>query len=119
MIVDGNFTAAGGADAMRRILDSGQRPDAVFVASDLMAVGAVDVLLREYGKRVPEDIAVVGFDDSAAALSGAIPLTTVHQPQRQMGRAMAQMLLERLAADADAGVQRLLMDTHLVVRASA
>ena len=119
LLEHGDFTQASGAQAMRDLLRRAPDLDGVFVASDLMAIGAVDVLLREYGKRVPEDIAVVGFDDSAAALSGAIPLTTVHQPQRQMGRAMAQMLLERLTAETDPGVQRLLMDTHLVVRASA
>jgi DNA-binding LacI/PurR family transcriptional regulator len=75
--------------------------------------------LREHGKRVPEDVAVVGFDDSPAALSGAIPLTTVHQPQRLMGRAMAQMLLDRLSDDAAVGTQRLLLDTRLVLRDSA
>jgi DNA-binding LacI/PurR family transcriptional regulator len=84
-----------------------------------MAVGAIDVLIREFGKRVPQDVAVVGFDDSPAALSGAIPLTTVHQPQRQMGRAMAQMLLDRLSDEGEAGTQRLILDTRLVIRNSA
>ncbi|MEO5921940.1 MAG: LacI family DNA-binding transcriptional regulator [Pseudolysinimonas sp.] len=119
LLEHGDFTQASGGSAMRALLKRSPDLDGVFVASDLMAVGAVDVLLRECGKRVPEDVAVVGFDDSPAALSGAVPLTTVHQPQRQMGRAMAQMLLDRLAEDADAGTQRLILDTHLVVRDSA
>jgi DNA-binding LacI/PurR family transcriptional regulator len=119
LLEHGDFTQAGGASAMRALLQRSPDLDGVFVASDLMAVGAVDVLLREFGKRVPQDVAVVGFDDSPAAVSGAIPLTTVHQPQRQMGRAMAQMLLDRLSDDGDAGTQRLLLDTHLVVRDSA
>jgi len=119
MLEHGDFTQASGGSAMRALLERSPDLDGVFVASDLMAVGAIDVLLREYGKRVPEDVAVVGFDDSPAALSGAIPLTTVHQPQRQMGHAMAQMLLDRLSDDGDAGTQRLILDTHLVIRKSA
>jgi DNA-binding LacI/PurR family transcriptional regulator len=119
LLEHGDFTQAGGATAMRALLKRSPDLDAVFVASDLMAVGAVDVLLREHGKRVPEDVAVVGFDDSSAALSGAIPLTTVHQPQRQMGRAMAQMLLDRLGDEHHAGTQRLLLETRLVIRDSA
>jgi LacI family transcriptional regulator len=119
LLEHGDFTQAGGAAAMRALLKRSPDLDAVFVASDLMAVGAVDVLLRENGKRVPEDVAVVGFDDSSAALSGAIPLTTVHQPQRQMGRAMAQMLLDRLGDEDHAGTQRLLLETRLVIRDSA
>ncbi len=119
LLEHGDFTQASGGSAMRALLERSPDLDGVFVASDLMAVGAVDVLLREGGKRVPEDVAVVGFDDSPAALSGAIPLTTVHQPQRQMGRAMAQMLLDRLSNDGDAGPQRLLLDTRLVIRDSA
>jgi LacI family transcriptional regulator len=119
LLEHGDFTQASGGTAMRALLERSPDLDGVFVASDLMAVGAVDVLLREYGKRVPEDVAVVGFDDSPAALSGAIPLTTVHQPQRQMGRAMAQMLLDRLSDEADAGTQRLILDTRLVIRDSA
>jgi LacI family transcriptional regulator len=119
LLEHGDFTQASGGTAMRALLERSPDLDGVFVASDLMAVGAVDVLLREYGKRVPEDVAVVGFDDSPAALSGAIPLTTVHQPQRQMGRAMAQMLLDRLSDESDAGTQRLILDTRLVIRDSA
>ncbi len=119
LLEHGDFTQASGGSAMRALLERSPDLDGVFVASDLMAVGAVDVLLREGGKRVPEDVAVVGFDDSPAALSGAIPLTTMHQPQRQMGRAMAQMLLDRLSNDGDAGPQRLLLDTRLVIRDSA
>jgi DNA-binding LacI/PurR family transcriptional regulator len=119
LLEHGDFTQASGGSAMRALLERSPDLDGVFVASDLMAIGAVDVLLREYGKRVPEDVAVVGFDDSPAALSGAIPLTTVHQPQRQMGRAMAQMLLDRLSDEGEAGTQRLLLDTHLVIRDSA
>jgi DNA-binding LacI/PurR family transcriptional regulator len=119
LLEHGDFTQASGARAMRALLERSPDLDGVFVASDLMAVGAVDVLLREHRKRVPEDVAVVGFDDSPAALSGAVPLTTVHQPQRRMGHAMARMLLDRLSDESHSGTQRLLLETRLVIRNSA
>src|SRR5690606_36346201 len=74
----GDWSVASAVAATRRLLDRVPDLDALFVASDLMATGALSVL-RERGRRVPEDLAVVGFDDSPAASSSAIPLTTVHQ----------------------------------------
>jgi len=95
-VEDGDFTEAGGAIAMRRLLASGARPDALFVASDLMARGAYTAL-REHGLDVGRDIAVIGFDDSSAATSLTPALTTVRQPSREQGRQMARLLLEMLA----------------------
>ena len=69
-----------------------------------MATGALSVL-RERGRSVPGDVAVVGFDDSPAATSSAIPLTTVHQPSEQMGFEMADLLLRHLAGDDGAAPQ--------------
>jgi len=74
----GDYSESSGADAARRILAAG-RPDAIFVASDLMARGALTVL-RSAGVRVPEDIALVGFDDSSVATSTDPQLTTMRQP---------------------------------------
>ena len=82
-----------------------------------MATGVLSVL-RERGRSVPGDIAVVGFDDSPAATSSAIPLTTVRQPSEQMGFEMADLLLRHLAGDPDVP-RRNIMPTHLVRRASA
>ena len=112
-----DFTAAGAVAATRRLLDRVPDLDGLFVASDLMATGALAVL-RERGKSVPDDIAVVGFDDSPAATSSAIPLTTVHQPSEQMGFEMADLLVRHLAGDEDVP-HRNIMPTHLVKRASA
>ncbi|MDO7880764.1 LacI family DNA-binding transcriptional regulator [Salinibacterium soli] len=112
----GDFTMAGGATAMRALLDRAPDLDAVFVASDLMATGAVAVL-RARGKRVPEDVAVVGFDDSSAATSGEIALTTVHQPSREMGTEMARMLLALLRGERPDPER--VMPTRLVIRDSA
>ena len=88
----------------------------VFVANDLMATGAMSVL-HSLGKRVPEDIAIVGFDNSPAATSGAVGLTTVHQPSREMGREMARMLLRLLRGEPTEPA--LIMPIQLVVRDSA
>lgn len=112
-----DFTAAGGAAATRRLLERCPDIDGLFVASDLMATGAVDVL-RELGRSVPGDVAIVGFDDSPAATSGPVPLTTVSQPSEEMGYAMADILLRRLAAD-ESMPHRTLMPTRLVLRESA
>ncbi len=114
-IEDGNFTAAGGADAMRRILDTGERPDAVFAASDLMARGALTVLAAE-GLRVPEDVAVMGFDDSPVATSVTPTLTTMRQPSFAQGERMATVLLDRLAGKHPRHVT--ILETELVVRES-
>ncbi|GAA3659924.1 LacI family transcriptional regulator [Microbacterium marinilacus] len=95
-VEDGDFTADGGAAAMRRVLAAGDRPDALFVASDLMARGAIGVL-QERGLRVPDDVAIVGFDDSPVATSLPPRLTTVRQPSRDQGEAMTEVLLARLA----------------------
>ncbi len=115
-MVDGGFTSDGGARAMQRILDGGQRPDAVFVASDLMARGAIAVLSAA-GLRVPGDIAIIGFDDSPVATSLAPALTTMRQPSRRQGEVMADVLLERLAGRPAERVT--IMHTELVVRDSA
>jgi DNA-binding LacI/PurR family transcriptional regulator len=116
LVVHGDFTMAGGASAMRELLERAPDLDAVFVASDLMATGAISVL-RDRGRSVPGDVAVVGFDDSSAATSGEIQLTTVHQPSREMGAEMAGMLLALLRGETTQ--RERVMPTRMVVRDSA
>ena len=116
LIAYGDFSMASGARCMRELLDRCPDLDAVFVASDLMATGAVSVL-RERGRTIPGDVAVVGFDDSPAATSGEVELTTVHQPSVEMGEAMAHMLLGLLRGEEQERVN--IMQTSMVVRASA
>lgn len=111
----GDYSEASGADAARRILAAG-RPDAIFVASDLMARGALTAL-RSAGIRVPEDVALVGFDDSSVALSTEPQLTTMRQPMYAQGEAMAGVLLSRLAGRDPAHTT--ILPTELVVRASS
>ncbi len=112
----GDFSQASGARAMRELLERFPDTDAVFVASDLMATGAVSVL-RERGRSVPGDVAVVGFDDSPAATSGDIQLTTVHQPSEAMGAKMAEMMLRLLRGETVE--HQCIMETHIVERDSA
>jgi DNA-binding LacI/PurR family transcriptional regulator len=116
LVVHADFSEAGGAAAMRQLLASRPDLDAVFAAADLMAAGALRVL-REEQRRVPEDVAVVGFEDSAIARQTAPALTTVHQPVEEMGRQMAALLLARIRCQQPERTQ-ILLPTHLVVRQS-
>jgi DNA-binding LacI/PurR family transcriptional regulator len=115
--VEGNFTQEGGEAAMLQLLADVPTLDGVFAANDLMALGAVHVL-RDQGRRVPEDVAVVGFDDSRAAMASRPRLTTVRQPVEDMAAEMARLLLEQIG-DPDRPVSSTIFDPVLVARASA
>ncbi|MFE2598812.1 LacI family DNA-binding transcriptional regulator [Streptomyces sp. NPDC001840] len=116
-IAEGRFTQETGESAMERLLAEHPDLDGVFAANDLMAVGACHVL-REHGRRVPEDVAVVGFDDSSAALACRPPLTTIRQPVEEMAAEMARLLLDRLSGS-DRAVTSVIFEPSLVVRDSA
>lgn len=113
----GDFSYEGGEAAARALLNSAPDIDAVFVGSDLMALAVLRVL-REHGRRVPDDVAVVGYDDSSLGLHSDPPLTTIHQPVEQMGREMARVLVEGMNRERVEPVA-VILDTHLVVRDSA
>lgn len=112
---EGNFTSDGGAAAMRKILEREERPDAVFIASDLMARGALSELAAA-GLSVPGDIAIIGFDDSPVATSVTPALTTMRQPSFTQGERMATVLLDLLAGRHPRHVT--ILETELVVRDS-
>ncbi|WP_407916836.1 LacI family DNA-binding transcriptional regulator [Kitasatospora sp. NE20-6] len=116
LVAEGDFTVEGGRAAMARLLKEEPRIDAVFAASDQMAVGALDTL-RRAGRRVPEDVAVVGFDDVDCARQCDPPLTTVRQPIDELGRQLIRSV-QRLAAGEPAA-PALVLPTGLVVRGSA
>jgi DNA-binding LacI/PurR family transcriptional regulator len=116
LVAYGDWGESSGTDAMRELLAGTPGIDGVFVASDLMAAGALRAL-RELGRRVPEDVAVVGFEDSPIARQTDPPLTTVFQPVEQMGQEMVRLLLARIKDKEEPGHVRL--DTHLVERESA
>jgi DNA-binding LacI/PurR family transcriptional regulator len=113
---DGQFEQDGGREAMERLLDRTPGLDAVFCASDLMAAGALRAL-RRAGRRVPDDVAIVGFDDSPIAQTTEPPLSSVQQPTEEMGREMARLLLAAIAGERIA--RRVVLDTTLIVRGSS
>ncbi|WNF27199.1 LacI family DNA-binding transcriptional regulator [Streptomyces sp. C11-1] len=119
LIAPADFTEEGGARAMRELLARRPALDAVFAASDVMAAGARQVL-REAGRRIPEDVALIGFDDSVVARHMHPALTSVRQPIEEMGRRMAQLLLDEIAGRAP-GAERptVVLPTELVVRDSS
>lgn len=115
--VAGNFTHDSGEKAMHQLLDENPGLDGVFVANDLMAAGAL-VALREAALRVPDDIAVVGFDDSSAALATRPALTTIRHPLEDMAAESARLLLARVE-DPALRVTSVIYEPTLVVRGSA
>ncbi|GAA0377348.1 MULTISPECIES: LacI family DNA-binding transcriptional regulator [Micromonospora] len=116
MVAVGDFTRESGAAAMRELLTAHPDLDAVFAASDLMAHAALRTL-REAGRRVPQDVAVIGFDDIETAAYTEPPLTTVRQPIVELGRQGTRLLL-RLAAGEEVE-PALILPTELILRDSA
>jgi LacI family transcriptional regulator len=114
LIAEGDFTEASGYRAMQQLLAC--QPDAIFAGSDIMAIGAMRAL-REAGLRVPEDVAVVGFDDVPQAARVEPPLTTVRQPIHRLGATTVDSLLD-LISYPDSTPRRIVLPTELVVRAS-
>jgi DNA-binding LacI/PurR family transcriptional regulator len=117
LVAYGDFTEGGGHAAMRTLLEREPGIDAVFAASDLMAGGALRAL-RAARRRVPEDVALVGFENAPLAGQTEPPLTTVHQPVEEMGRRMAELLVARIGRQ-PVEHPHVLLDTRLVRRGSA
>lgn len=116
LIIPGDFSQEAGVAAMRTLLARRPQIDGVFAASDLMAAGAL-LALREAGRRVPDDVAVVGFDDSAIAELSDPPLTSIRQPIEEMGAEMTRLLLESVVRST-APARRVILSTQLIERAS-
>lgn len=93
--VHGDFTAASGIEGARTVLGQQDVPTAVFAANDLMAAGAVDTF-EQAGLRVPDDISIVGYDNTALAAMPHMSLSTIHQPREEMGKLAVEALLERI-----------------------
>ncbi|ROS26087.1 LacI family DNA-binding transcriptional regulator [Cellulomonas sp. PhB150] len=115
LVAHGDYTRQGGTSAMRELLERRPDLDAVFVASDLMATGAMQVL-RETGRRIPEDVAVGGFDDSGLAATLDPALTTMRQPFERISSEMVRLLLDVVDGADPATIT---LPTSLVIRASA
>lgn len=128
LVEHADFTREGGAAAMQRLLNRAPDLDGVFAASDLTALGALGSL-RRAGRRVPDDVAVVGFDDNEYALTADPPLTTVRQDPLIQGRTMLRLYLARHRPDLAvtpvpgvpdvSDVDHVILPVHLVERESA
>ncbi|MFI5805025.1 LacI family DNA-binding transcriptional regulator [Streptomyces sp. NPDC051561] len=117
MTAEGGFTEDSGAAAMARLLAEDGDIDGVFAANDLMAQGVCRTL-HEAGRRVPDDVAVIGFDDSGPALTCRPSLTTVRQPMEEMAATMARLLQDQIEGGQPQPVS-VVFDAELVVRESA
>jgi DNA-binding LacI/PurR family transcriptional regulator len=116
LVVAGDFSEASGLTAMRSLLERRPDVDAVFAANDPMAAGALRAI-REAGRSVPAEVAVLGFDDSPLARVTEPALSTVRQPVEEMGRRMAELLVRLISGGEVEGP--LVLPTELVVRASS
>ncbi|CAL9356582.1 LacI family DNA-binding transcriptional regulator [Streptomyces pilosus] len=116
-IAEGDFSEDSGRRATAELLERAPEIDAVFAASDTMAAGALNAL-RAAGRRVPEDVAVIGFDDFPLAQHTDPKLTTVRQPLEDIGRTMVRLLLEEME-DSAVAWRHVILRTELVLRGSA
>ena len=120
VITTPNLTVAAGRAAGGELADlpARTRPTAVFCANDLLALGLLQGLTQR-GMRVPDDVAIVGYDDIEFAAAAAVPLSSVRQPREQLGRTAAQLLLEEIEADGSHEHRHVVFQPDLVVRASS
>jgi LacI family transcriptional regulator len=114
------LTVTAGREAAQRLLGlpAGRRPTAIFCANDLVALGALQELAHR-GARVPDDVAIVGYDDIDFAAAAAVPLTSVRQPRQLLGRTAVDLLLREAAADRDHVHEQIQFTPELVVRDSS
>jgi LacI family transcriptional regulator len=118
LVVTGALTVEDGLDLSRPILKQAPRPSAIVCYSDFVAFGVMQAI-REIGLSIPDDIAVIGFDDVRMASCLQVPLTTIRSPKEELGRQAMQVLARRLRGDQDAPVvQQQKLDVELVVRGS-
>lgn len=114
----GDFTEEAGVKAVDRLLARGRRPTAIFAANDLSALGALEALTR-HGLAVPDDVSLVGYDNTALARLAHVDLTTIDQPRREMGIAAAALLLERVAGRRSSAKKLVLAPSLVVGRTTA
>ncbi len=112
----GNFTYSSGILAMNRLLDQDPGIDGVFACNDLMALGAIQAL-HARGRLVPDDVSVIGFDDSSVASVSRPALTTIRQPIQEMTVEMVRILLESVA-EPDRRPRSVILEPALILRAS-
>lgn len=118
LMARGDWTRRGGRRAMEKLLSLRQRPDAVFCANDLTAIGAMDAT-RDQGLSIPDDVAFVGFDDVDAATIVSPALTTIRNPAYETGMAAGELLLSRMLGAYDDVGRKIILPCPLVRRQSA
>jgi DNA-binding LacI/PurR family transcriptional regulator len=116
-VVQCDFTRESGYSATKRLLGLKERPEAIFEGCDYMAMGGIDAI-EEAGLRVPEDIALVGFDETEFASNKRIRLTTVSQRKYEMGKLAVQILIEQIEGEEKNYVHKIVLDPELIVRES-
>jgi LacI family transcriptional regulator len=114
LIAEGGFTEPGGYAAMQHLLAA--KPDAVFAASDVMAVGAMDAVL-DAGLSIPDDVAFVGFDDVPIATMSKVKLTTIRQPIKEFGIKAVELLID-VINNGKKPARRITLETELIIRES-
>lgn len=117
LIEHGNLDRDSGEVAMSRLLNQAENIDAVFAATDAMAAGAMWAM-QILGRRVPDDVAIIGFDDSPLAAATQPPLSSMRRPIEEMGREMARLIVNMAGGRANGAPQRLILDPALAVRES-
>lgn len=101
------------------LLPPGERPDAIFAANDLLALGVLQALVMNGALSVPEDVALVGYDDIAFTESAVVPITSIRQPAEEIGRTAIDLLLRQAQAGQNAQREQFVFAPKLVVRASS
>ncbi|GAA3511037.1 LacI family transcriptional regulator [Streptosporangium album] len=112
------LNVAAGRDATARLAGATPRPTAVFCANDLLALGVLQEMTRRR-VRIPQDVAIVGYDDIDFAAAAAVPLTSVRQPRQLLGRTAAELLIEETTEDSGHQHRQVVFDPELVVRDSS
>jgi DNA-binding LacI/PurR family transcriptional regulator len=118
VVATASLSVASGRAAAAEIADMADRPTAVFCANDLLALGVLQEMTHR-GIRVPQDMAIVGYDDIEFAAAAAVPLSSVRQPREQLGRTAAELLIEETTEGADHEHRHVVFQPELIVRASS
>lgn len=112
---EGDFTEESGYGATQAILARGERPDGIFLANDMMAVGCL-IALKEAGLSVPEDVSVIGYDDVPIARFTSPPLTTMRVGVQDLGQKGLELLVKAIAREPDLNTQGIVISPELVIR---
>lgn len=117
LIYPGDYTTESGYHAATVMLQQASPPSAIVASNDMNALGVIEAA-HQLRIRIPEDLSVIGFDDIALSGLGRIDLTTIHLPKREMGKAAAELLINRIGATERAPAREIIFPTRLVIRGS-